>query len=215
MIKLIVYILIITLFSACSFKSKPNEWKYKSINAFSSYTKNFLSSKDALAKSDLKRAVEHAKSSAELTQLSRIYLGECALNISVGIDDSCKSYKEVSELVKDKSLESYYLFISSTMGQNDLATLDSNYQDFSEYTINKEYSKAIKELFSMDKITSKLLSASLIKDHLSFDEVDELIKSASFYGYKKSVIFWLNVQKSKSSSESIKKAIEKKIKILE
>lgn len=215
MIKLIVSILIITLFTACSFKSEPNEWKYKSINAFSSYTKNFLRSNDALAKSDLKRAIEHAKSSANLTQLSRIFLGECALNISVGIDDDCKNYKDISELINDKALDSYYMFIRSTISQNDLATLDSNYKEFSEYTITKEYSKAKKELFSMGKITSKLLSASLIKDHLSFDEVDELIKSASFYGYKKNVVFLLNVQKSKTTSESVKKAIEKKIKILE
>lgn len=214
MIKLMISILILGLLSGCSFKSKPNEWKYKSINAFSSYMKNFLSSDEALAKSDLSRAIEHAKSSADLTQLSRIYLGECALNISVGIDDKCKNYKELSDLVNDKSLESYYLFIRSNIGQNDLLTLDSNYRNFSEYMIKKEYEKAKKELLNMDKISSKLLAASLIKDQLNFDEVDELIKSASFYGYKKSVIFWLKVQKSKTTLESVKKAIDKKIKIL-
>lgn len=214
MIKLIVSIFIISLFSACSFKSKPNEWKYKSINAFSSYTKNFLSANDALAKSDLKRAIQHAKSSADLTQLSRIYLGECALNISVGIDDDCKSYKEIAELVEDKSLKSYYMFIKSTISMDDLTPLNSNYKDFAKYSINKEYTKAKANLFDMGRITSILLSASLIKDELNFDEVEELIKIASYYGYKRSIIFWLNAQKSKTTLESKRKAIEKKIKVL-
>jgi len=215
MIKFIVVIMISFGFSACSFKAKPNAWKYKSINAFSSYTQNFLSAKDTLAKNDLKRAIEHAKSSANLTQLSRIYLGECALNISVGIEDDCSSYINIKELNNDKSLEAYYEFISSKIKISSLEELDLNYKDFAKYKIEKKYKKAIESLFKMDKITSKLLSASLIKDKLSFDEVERLIDEASFYGYKKSVLFWLDIQKGKTDDKSKINKIIKKIEILE
>ena len=214
MIKFVLYIMIISLFSACSFKSEPNEWKYKSINAFSSYTSNFLSNRDALAKSDLKRALTHAKQSANLTQLSRIYLGECALNISVGIEDKCLKYKEISELVDDESLSSYYKFINSTISKREIKTLKDPYKDFATNFLAKDFTLAKEDMFNMDKITSKLVSASLIKNELNFDEVEMLIDDASFYGYKKSVIYWLNIQKSKTTSESKIKMIDKKIKAL-
>jgi len=214
MIKFIISVLIISLFSACSFKSEPNEWKYKSINAFSSYTSNFLSNRDALAKSDLKRALTHAKQSANLTQLSRIYLGECALNISVGIYDKCLKYKEISELVDDESLNSYYKFINSRITKAEIKTLKDPYKDFATNLVSQDFAKAKENMFNMDKITSKLLSASLIKNKLNFDEVEMLIEDASFYGYKKSVIFWLNIQKSKTTSKSKIKIIDKKIKVL-
>ena len=96
MIKIEILSHSLLLFSACSFKSPPNQWQFKSTAAFDSYTKNFLSSNDALAKNDLSRAIKHAKQSADLKMLARVYLGECALNISVGIDDNCKDYLNIS-----------------------------------------------------------------------------------------------------------------------
>jgi hypothetical protein len=86
--KILLFIFLLQ-FNGCSFKTPQNKWQFKSVNAFSAYTKNFLSAKDTLAKDDLKRAVNHAKQSANLSQLARIYLGECALNISVGLKDNC------------------------------------------------------------------------------------------------------------------------------
>lgn len=215
MIKIAVLIFILTIFSACSFKSQPNEWKYKSINAFSSYTKNFLSNNDALAKGDLKRAIEHAKQTANLTQLSRIYLGECALNISVGIADDCSEYKDISSLVKDKSLQSYYALVTLSINESQIEALESKYKDFAKNVLKRNYEDAKENVFNMDKITSKLLSASLVKDELSIGEVSKLIEEASFYGYKKSVIFWLNIKKGKTIIESQKQEIDKRIKVLE
>ncbi len=41
----------------------------------------------------------------------------------------------------------------------------------------------------IDKITSKLLAASLIKDKASIKTVDKMIEIASFHGYKKKCDF--------------------------
>jgi len=215
MSKFTLSLVILFLLSGCSFKSEPNEWKYKSINAFSSYTQNFLSGRDVLAQSDLKRALSHAKQSAKFKQLSRIYLGECALNISVGIDDKCLKYKEVSNLVDDKTLQSYYEFITLSFTQKSIKNLDSKYEEFAKSILDKDYAKAKEEVFDMDQISSTLLSASLVKEEFSFDEISVLIDEASYYGYKKSVIFWLNVQKYKTNDDAKKKVIIKKLKIME
>lgn len=107
----ITLLLFSLLISGCSFKTPVNEWQYKSSSAFNMYTKDFLTGDETLAKNDLSRAIMHAKKSADLSQLARIYLGECALNISVGVQESCDKYRSISHLVNDDSLDAYYHLI--------------------------------------------------------------------------------------------------------
>jgi hypothetical protein len=213
MIKIAFISLGLLLFSACSFKSPPNQWQYKSTTAFDSYTKNFLSANNALAKNDLSRAIKHAKQSADLKMLARIYLGECALNISVGIDDSCQDYLNIADVVNDNSLEAYYSFIT-LQTKYSIQNLNSQYKDFALLIKNKDFAKANSEILKIRKPTSKLLAASLIKDKLTQQTRHEMIKSASFYGYKKSVLFWLNEAKINTTNEDEHKKLSKKISIL-
>jgi len=215
MIRALLLTISLLLLSACSFKSPPNQWQYKSSAAFDSYTKNFLSSNDALAKNDLKRAVKHAKQSADLTMLSRIYLGECALNISVGIEDRCEDYKNIANIVNDKTLDAYYNLITLKLDKLKLLYLSTPYKDFALYLIKKDFAKAESEILKISKPTSKLLAASLMKDSISSYTREEMIKIASFHGYKKSVLFWLNEAKKSSTDENKRKNISKKISILE
>jgi hypothetical protein len=213
MIKIIILSITLLLLSACSFKSPPNQWQYKSTTAFDSYTKNFLSANDALAENDLSRAIKHAKQSADLKMLARVYLGKCALNISVAIDDNCKDYLDIADLVNDKSLDAYYSFIT-LKSEYLVENLNSQYIDFALLVKNKSFTKANSEILKIDKPISKLLAASLIKDKLSNAIRDEMIKIASFYGYKKSVLFWLNEAKVNTTNEDNRKNLSKKIYIL-
>ena len=212
MIKIII-LSIALFFSACSFKSQPNQWQYKSTTAFESYTKNFLSENDALAKNDLSRAIKHAKQSADLNMLARINLGVCALNISVGIDDSCQDYLNLADVVQDSSLEAYYGFIIEK-SKYSIENLNNQYRDFASYLRKKDFDNANTEMLKIDKVTSKLLAASIIKDSLSQVNRYEMIKVASFYGYKKSVLFWLNEAKINATNENERKKLLKKISVL-
>ncbi|MDA3909559.1 MAG: hypothetical protein PF437_10790 [Sulfurimonas sp.] len=213
MIKIASLSISLLLFSACSFKSPPNQWQYQSTTAFDSYTKNFLSANDALARNDLSRAIKHAKQSANLKMLARIYLGKCALNISVGIEDSCQNYLNISDLVNDNALNAYYSFIT-LKSNTSIENLNSQYKDFALLLKNKDFTKANSEILNIQKPTSKLLAASLIKDKLTQSSRYEMIKSASFYGYKKSVLFWLNEAMIKTTNEDERKNLYKKIYIL-
>ena len=130
MIKYNFSFMLLLFLTACSFKTPINEWQYNSTNAFSSYTKNFLSSNDILAQSDLSRAIEHAKKSANLTQLGKIYLGKCALDISVGINKECKKYLEISEVINNQKLDAYYAFISLEIKKSSIEYLPQRYQEF-------------------------------------------------------------------------------------
>lgn len=178
---------IAALFSACSFKTPPNQWQRQSADAFNSYVKDFMHGEDSLAKNDLRRAVKHAKKSADLTTLARVYLGKCALNVSVGVADKCEEYKSVSTLVEDEELSNYYGVITKTSTLNPNAILDKN------------------------RATSILLNGALKKDTLNDAQRAKYLQVASYNGYKKAVLFWLNESKINTSDEDKKEIFQQKI----
>lgn len=210
----LLYSIVAIVFSACSFKTAPNEWQHKSVNAFNSYTKNFLSNNDSLAKNDLNRAISHAKSSSDLSPLARIYLGKCALNISVGIKDTCSEYNSISEFIKDDKLNAYYSFLTSTIAHEQIKSLPNSYQSFYLHVESSNFYEANNDILNIDKPTSKLLAASLIKNNINDKTIEKILKVASFYGYKKVVLFWLNEKISRTNNEEEKRRISKKIDIL-
>ncbi len=203
------------LLSACSFKTPDNSWQFKSSSAFESYKKNFLYGYDKLANNDLERAINHAKMSSDFTTLARIYLGECALNISVGIKDRCHSYKSIANIVQDVRLEAYYAFITASFDEKDIEHLPKTYQKFALNILDSHTHSAIEHLSNMEKISSKLLSAAIIEEKLPTTTIQNIIKSASFHGYKRAVIHWLKILQEKTTDIDKKKVLNKKLSILE
>ena len=202
------------LFQGCSFKSPQNQWEYNSSSSFNSYTKYFLSDDDSLAKSDLERAIKYAKQSADLEQLARIYLGACALNISVEQDDKCKNYKDIEEFVLSEELKAYFSMLRKEVRKEEIKYLPKQYQVFEEYKFEKQYDLAFEAINSMEQISSQFIAASLIKNELKKSQVKLLIEKASFYGYKKIVLFWLNHYYGMEENLKEKEKIAKKIRIL-
>ena len=207
-------LIITTFFVSCSFKEEPNAWQYKSANYFKEYQKNFLSNKVILAKSDLEYAVANAKQSANLNTLAKIYLGKCALNISVGIEDSCTDYQEVSLLLADKKLDAYYHFILKSNTFEDIEYLEDNYEKFARLIKSQKFIEASDYIFEMKRASSTLLSGALMKDDLNDFSREKLLNLASYHGYKKAALFWLREQKKHTKSIEKVKIIDKKIRIL-
>jgi hypothetical protein len=199
--------------TGCSFVAPPNAWQSKSAVAFDSYSKNYLRGADALAQSDLQRAIEHAQSSAQLQTLGRIYLGACALNVSVGKSATCHDFKEVQELLQDPSLQAYYNFIEGSLLDEEIDLLPKEYQAFSWHVKSLEYDKAFASLKDA-KITSKLLASALIREHLTQEEKEQMLDEASFYGYKKAVLFWIEEIEKTSQDEEMKQKMKKMRNIL-
>ncbi len=100
--------------------------------------KNFLIDNEDIAKDDLQRAIKYAKQSADLRQLSRIYLGECALNISVGLKDECTKYQELELLVNSIELKAYFMMLQSKLKKEQIKNLPEQYRIFSEYRYLKK-----------------------------------------------------------------------------
>ena len=210
----LITLFLIVLFQGCSFKSPQNQWEYSSSNSFNSYSRYFLSDDDALAKSDLERAIKYAKQSANLEQLARVYLGACALNISVEQYDKCKNYRDIEEFVLSEELKAYFSMLKKEVKKEQIKYLPKQYQVFEEYKFEKQYNLAFGAINSMEQVSSQFIAASLIKNELKKSQVKLLIEKASFYGYKKIVLFWLNHYYNMEENLKEKEKIVKKIRIL-
>ena len=209
-----VTILFLIFLSGCSLKTPVNNWQYKSANAYNSYTKNFLSDNEVLAKNDLSRATKHAKKSADLTQLAKVYLGECALNISVGIEDNCEKYRNISSVVNDKELDVYYQFIDSSIKENQVKYLPKRYHSFAYNILKKDFKNANKDILNMKKPLSSFLCAGIIKEKIQRNTIQKIIDLASYRGYKRVVLFWLNESLKHTQNQQELSKIRKKILIM-
>ena len=212
--KLISYLIIVLFFTACSSKSPINQWKIRSINSFDSYKYNFLIDNDLVAKRDLKSAIKYAKQSADLSTLAKIYLGECALNYSHGIEFTCTKVDEVLSLMQNIKLNSYYSFIRLNFNQSDIINLPNKYQKFASNILKKNYNEANIDIVNMSDATSKLIASSLIKDNIDEKTLNHLLEVSSLYGYKKSIVFLLSKKKKLFSNKEEIEKINKKLFIL-
>lgn len=214
MIKIISLSLFIIFLSNCSFQVPKNDWKRKSSNAFNSYKKNFLQANDALAKNDLSRAIAHAKQSANLTQLATIYLGECALNISVGQPNTCANYKKIAPFINNHALDSYYHLLTNTLLEDEVNSLPKQYQKFAISTLEEDFNMANINIQNIKLESSSFLCAALIKDNMSAVSREHIITLSSYHGYKKVVLFWLEESKRMAFDDEERNEISAKISIL-
>jgi len=205
---------IFVFFVGCSFKTPKNQWQYQSTKAFNSYEKNFLMGNDILAFYDLKSAIQHAKQSANLTQLGTIYLGECALHKTVGKKDKCQKYKKIAPLIHNKKLNAYDDFINLSFQKKEIHLLPKQYHFYATYLLQKDFLKAQDTIIKTKKPISQFLMASLIKEKLDDKTRKEILHQASLYGYKKLVIFWLKEIKNNTQNEELKKEAEEKLNVL-
>jgi len=209
-----LFLIILIFITGCSMKSPPDRWKAKASNAFDSYQEYYLQGKDRLAAVELKRAIKEATCSADLEPLARIYLGECAIHAAALIDDECGNYIQVSNMLgTQQELKNYYLMLQKKMDAVDEAMLPRQYQAFVKYVQIKDFKTAFSCIKNMPETTSKLIAASLIKNQLDKNMLAYIINQASFSGYKKSVIAWLQFAKKTATREE-RLLINKKLGLL-
>ena len=211
------YILIIFLliFTGCSFKSAQQDmWRKDAATSFDTYSNYYLKGETTLASVALKSAISSAKSSADLTPLSKIYLGTCALHIAVLIDDSCLEYKAIKDMLKEENNSwDYYHMLQKNFDKITIKNLPPQYADFVTAMQKKDFKSAFYSIKKMSQTSSKLIAASLMREHLNEKEIQNIIDVASFHGYKKAVIRWLEFLKEKSSDVK-KQKIQKMLDIL-
>ena len=209
-----ILIILMLLLSACSMKPKPNDWAYKSTNAFDSYKELFLKDETKLAKLELKSSIRYAKQGADFENLLSIYLAKCSLNVAVSIDDRCEDNIKLQDLSDNKKLKNYYFFIRKKTAMLNPAYLDEKYSLFAKALKNNDFLQANKEIKDIKDPVSKLLCISLLKDKADTQNIKQTIKELSFYGYKKGIVYLLELLKSKTKDKKESRILQKKIKYL-
>ncbi|SFV68691.1 hypothetical protein MNB_SM-6-906 [hydrothermal vent metagenome] len=209
-------VLLLLIFQGCSFKSPQNKWQYESTAAFTNYVKNYLQGNNTIAKNDLKRAISNATKSADLTQLATIYLGECAVHISVGEKDTCKSYDTIAPLIKNQYLNAYNRFINKKFTDPFIKQLENEKQTFATL-VSQQKIQSINSFIinSFNKPQSAYLYAALARNFINLQTIDQLIDLASYNGDKKVAIFWLKYKLTKLDNHKERLRIQQIIQILE
>ncbi len=210
-----IILTVIILFTGCSFKTS-DKYKYRvdASNSFESFKKYYLQGKTRLASIALKRALQNAKAGSDINSIAKIYLGECALHNAMLIKDNCSEFAQIKDIINDKTIQNYYLFLIGDFQKIDTQFLSKQYRDFTKYLKQQDIKNAIKALHKIKDIDSQIIAASLIKNKLSKKDVKDIIKSSSSMGYKKATARWYKFLMKKSTADE-KRVIEKKLKLFQ
>lgn len=193
MMRTLFLIIIVFLLTSCASKKPDDIWKFYSTSYFATFKDGKLKGEEVKAQTSYNRAVAHAKSGTHFETLKRIYLGKCALNKALLIEDNCSEYKAIADIDSDKSLDAYYMFLNAIQGY-DKSLLPKQYQAKFE----------LKNLHEVTPIISRFVIASQHKESLTQVDVDKLIDAGSLYGYRALVINWLEYAYQKFHEESYK-----------
>ena len=204
------YLLIacIVLLSGCSFKQPQNRWELNAINATQAYQSNFLRSYDVAAKKDLQRAVAHAKKSANLQTLAKIYLTKCAMQVTVFEHPKCSDFIQLQEVLQDVSLAAYKALLTRGITHNQIELLPKRYRKFAASLLQNETGKTIEAMQAIEDIHSRFIAAALIKEALDSKQIDAIINLSSHRGYDKITKAWLAYKYKKFGDEKAKKILQ-------
>lgn len=203
-----ITLLFVLTFTGCSFKSPPDIWRYESKNAFESYIKNRLSGNNELAQSDYKRALSHAKRGADIPLIATLALGRCSIEYSLSSHLACEDYLSVASIGGNSEHHAFYALLQKRFTQEQTLHMPKQYRAFAQALLIEEHHRIESEILDMEPITSKIIAARIVEESLSKDTLEKIVESAAFYGYKESVIHFLNVKTKRFKEDNDKKRVE-------
>lgn len=140
-------------------------------------------------------------------------MGECALHHAMLIADPCQDYQQLPE--PSSSNQAYVALLLGDLQKDQLAQLPKDYQAFARDWLAADYAKAEAQMQTMNKVSSQLVAASVLRGHLSLDGVRFVVDQASVKGYQKVVIQWLKYLQKHTSSPQEAQNIAENLKVLE
>ncbi len=211
-----IWLTIFLLFLAgCANTTPPNQWQYDSSSSFEEFESSYLKGDFELARDFLQKAIKSAKSSSNLETLASIELSRCALRVGLFKPIKCRKYRELEPLIESKSLKSYAKLLKKSLQQEDVKYLPKQYRDFGKALLEEDYPRANSIVARIKSPTSQMVAGALIKDNLSYKNIEKIVNKLSFYGYRVAVLRWLKFQISKTTEKEKRAILKKKLKILE
>ena len=189
-------------------------WQYKTHSSYKSFENYFLEYKLDLAAVELKRAREYASQSADLNTLAQIELSVCALKVALLEPYTCPRYDKLESLIDSDSLSAYKHFLQNTLNENELSVLPKQYRAFAQARVANDREEMLKVISKITPLTSKMISASLIKEKLSLELQEEILQEISFHGYTYAAISWLTFEIEHTNDVKKKRRLQQKLEII-
>lgn len=189
----LLLILPLLLMLGCTAKRPDDAWRYNTATAYKYAEQYFLEGKDSLAVSEFREAEKHAKQSADVIPLARLYLSICALNKAVLLDNGCASYLEVAPYADEPELYSYHALLTGTLENDQLRYLPERYRAFAGALLKQESASIRRLIGQMQPLSSKMIAASLAREHIDDAIMESIIQEASHFGYKRALIAWMTL----------------------
>ena len=99
------------------------------------------------------------------------------------------------------------------MQEEDIKFLPTQYHDFAQALLTNNTIDIQKEILNISAPISKMIAASLVQESLTLQTIQNVQESASYHGYKKAVVLWLDLEIEKSSGVD-KARLQNKLEIL-
>ena len=204
----------IFLFQACSSPQPNNNWQYQATSSLEAYTKHYLEGNSIRAKVDLSRARRLATQSSQLHTLVNIELSVCAINIGTLKPSECKNVSDLLVIEPNPSQKAYLALLNSQLSSTQVNELPRQYQAFASTLLESDIERINEKTARIEPVTSRLIASALIKDQLDDKNIQELIDTLSYHGYKTPLLAWLKFQMQKEKDSEKKAKMKAKLEIL-
>ena len=199
---IILSIFIILLLSSCSATKVQHLRLYK---------QDYLEDNASKAEDHFTKAVKEAKENNDYNTLGVLYLSECGLNNSLGIKDECSKYVNIKDKINNPDYDAFMDLIHQKIKKDQVTLLCKNYRPFVNAMLDKDYKQANIEVLKIEPLTSQLVSAYLIKDHLEIQTIKDIINNNYYFAYNKAVLYWMNELQNRTTDTKEKEELTKKI----
>lgn len=209
---------IVIFICACSLNQKHiPEWEYTSFRQLENYKINFLAGKEDVAEPHFDKAKKAASGDNDLNLLAIIYLDKYALHTAALEDFDDSEFVRINKLHPLAPNFAYYNFLKGNFTVVEDNLLPSQYSSFIQLVRNKDLTKALQEIPSIDDPLSRLIACGIWVKYLPYDEniLQIAINASADNSWKRPLRAYLNkLQKyyldreETAKAESIKARLE-------
>ncbi len=212
--RLLSIVILSFVFQACSSPQPKNSWQYNASSALKAYTQHYLQGNTVRAKADLSRARKQATRSADLHTLINIELSVCAMYIATLKPPVCKNAADLLVIEPDPTQKAYLDLLTSKISLTQIRDLPTQYQAFSSALVKADIDELNERIANITPLSSRLIASALIKGHLDETNIQSLIDTLSYHGYKTPMLSWLRFQLEKEQDPEKKAKMKAKLEVL-
>lgn len=171
-------------------------WRIQAAEATEAYYAAMLTGDDQRAGSSLRRALEAASATDDLTSLARVHLGRAAMQVALGRDPELARTDELIALAEDQDLAAYRRFLAGSPEAGDAGLLPPDLRAAARHLRADRPSALADSVAAIEAPRMRVVAAAVAHrrypGHRAF--ADAAVAAASPEGWRGVLLAWLPVQ---------------------